>query len=417
MKGLCIGFLIGVIGAASALPAVAAQGKVNVLHSFGGGTDGASPQAGLIAVNGTLYGTTSGGGTGTGCSGGCGTVFALDPTTGAETVLYSFCDQQNCVDGERPFGGLTAVGSTLYGTTNFGGAYGYGTVFALDPTSGAETVLHSFGSGADGATPFAALIDVNGTLYGTTQSGGADGSGTAFALNPGTGAETVLYSFCSQKNCGDGAEPLGGVIDVNGMLYGTTSTGGGSGDGAVFALNPNTGAENIIYSFCSVQHCKDGRFPEAGLLSVNGTLYGTTAWGGKYGSCAYGTGCGSVFALDPNSGAETVLYSFCSRNDCGDGSEPAASLISVKGMLYGTTIYGGDKACGQQYRQLRCGTVFSLDPTSGAETVLYSLCHQKNCADGEIPWGSLVGVSGTLYGTTTEGGTNGYGTVFAIRVP
>jgi uncharacterized repeat protein (TIGR03803 family) len=428
MKGICIGLLAGAIGCALALQspaASAAQGKEKVLHSFCGKTctDGGYPEAGLIEVNGTLYGTTDGGGTGQGqyCT-GCGTVFSLDPKSGTEKVLYSFCSQLDCTDGQSPFAGLIYAKGTLYGTTNFGGAYGYGTVFALDPKTGAETVLHAFGSGTDGIAPSAGLIEANGILYGTTEGGGTGcgaepGCGTVFAVDPKTGAETVLYSFCSQQNCTDGSEPLASLIDVNGTLYGTTSFGGASDRGTVFALDPATGAETVIYSFCSVGHCKDGGVPEASLIDVNGTLYGTAFWGGRHGDCQYGHGCGTVFALDPNSGTETALYSFCSQPGCADGSEPVSGLVDVNGMLYGTTLYGGDKVCGQQYRKLRCGTVFALDPATGAETVLYSFCPQKNCTDGELPWGGLTDVNGALYGTTVDGGAQGGGTVFSLGKP
>jgi uncharacterized repeat protein (TIGR03803 family) len=429
------GLLAGAFAATLALPfpaAAAARGGEKVLYSFCNQqncTDGAAPQAGLIDVDGTLYGTTGGGGLDSDCESGCGTVFALDPKTGVERVIYSFCSQQNCTDGEHPFAGLIDVNGTLYGTTVNGGLYsgcegGCGTVFALDPKTGAEKVLHSFGSGTDGFTPFAALIDVKGTLYGTTEGGGTGcgaepGCGTAFAIDPKNGAETILYSFCSQQNCTDGSAPETALIDVKGTLYGTTPMGGtncqggGGGCGTVFALDPNTGAEKVIYSFC----CRDGRFPTAGLIDVTGTLYGTTVWGGRKSDCQYGRGCGTVFALDPSSGAETVLHSFCDQQSCTDGTNPEASLTDVAGTLYGTTLYGGDRACGQEYRRLRCGTVFTLDPNTGAETVLYSFCRQQNCADGELPWGALIDVNGTLYGTTTGGGSNGEGTVFALKEP
>ena len=155
-----------------------------MLHSFGpyGSEDGVYPTAGLIDVNGTLYGTTGGGGASCSSSGGCGTVFSVT-TSGKETVLYSFAGEP---DGEFPVAGLLNVKGTLYGTTADGGARcsprGCGTVFAIT-LSGAETVLHTFRR-IDGEYPAASLIDVNGTLYGTTVYGGADGGGTVFSLSP-----------------------------------------------------------------------------------------------------------------------------------------------------------------------------------------------------------------------------------------
>ena len=428
MNSIYVGLIAGTVACAFfqvASAGQAANATETVIHSFGGGTDGADPEAGLINVNGTLYGTTYGGG-GTGCDQnfGCGTVFALDPKTGAEYVVYSFCRQQNCADGQYPFAGLIYAKGTLYGTTDFGGTYDLGTVFQLDPQTGAETVLHSFGSGTDGFTPFGSLIDVEGTLYGTTEGGGTGcvnpGCGTVYSLDPKTGAEAVIYSFCSQQHCTDGTAPESSLIDVHGTLYGTTFNGGssgcgGAGCGSVFALDPKTGAETVTYAFCNHQNCKDGRWPSANLIEANGTLYGTTTRG--MGRAMHG---GTVFALDPNTGAETVLYSFCRQQSCTDGAFPYAGLIDTNGTLYGTTVYGGDRGCRDEGCSRRvcyglgCGTVFALDSNTGAETVLYSFCRQQNCTDGELPETGLIEVNGTLYGTTLFGGTSGEGTVFSV---
>jgi uncharacterized repeat protein (TIGR03803 family) len=147
-------------------------------------------------------------------------------------------------------------------------------------TSGKEAVLHAFGTGADGLGPQGNLIDVNGTLYGTTVEGGAHNHGTVFGDAP------------------DGAFPQAGLINVNGMRYGTTSGGGayqfsGISGGTVFSVTTD-GKEKALHSF---GNGKDGHIPLAGLVDMNGTLYGTTSGGGKYygGSAGYGT----VFALTP----------------------------------------------------------------------------------------------------------------------
>src|SRR5206468_9350431 len=169
------------------------------------------------------------------------------------------------------------------------------------------------------------------------------------------------------------------------------------GCGTLFSLDRNTGAEKVLYSFCNQQSCADGRWPAAGLIDVNGILYGTTPYGGVSG-CPQDIGCGTVFAIDPNTGAEKVLYSFCSEKNCADGANPFAGLIDVNGVLYGTTPYGGIRNCGD----FGCGTAFSIDPNTGAEKVLYSFCSEKNCADGRWPTASLINVNGTLYGTTTN---------------
>jgi len=355
---------------------------------------------------------------------GAGVVEVPPATAASEKVLYSFCIQTNCRDGANPAASLINLNGTLYGTTYAGGARNGGTLFAIDPATGGEIVLHSFGKGKDGRAPKASLINMDGMLYGTTNRGGTRDRGTVFAFDPDTGVETVLYSFCSQDRCADGQYPDGNAIYLNGKLYSTTEKGGyslptltsleschGSGCGTVFSFDPSTSAETVLYSFCGQHKCEDGEFPSAGLFAASGTLYGTTYEGGIGGSgCGNPTGCGTVFSLDLGTGAETVLHNFKSNGH--DGFSPQASLIDLNGELYGTTLYGGD------YHE---GTVFSLDPQTGVETVVYSFCAQDFCPDGASPAANLLDANGTLYGTTYRGGTasdacnsNICGTVFSI---
>ena len=394
---------------------VASAYGYQVLYSFcsvGGAscTDGNEPIAGLIQdAAGNLYGTTVAGG-----ANNSGTVFKLD-TMGQETVLYSFCSVggASCTDGNEPFAGLIQdAAGNLYGTTVAGGANNSGTVFKLD-TTGQETVLYSFSpcsasSCPSGENPYAGLIqDAAGNLYGTT-GGSANSAGTVFKLHT-TGQETVLYSFCSESNCTDGANPSAGLIqDAAGNLYGTTVAGGanspeGFGGGTVFKLD-NTG-QTVLYSFCSVggANCTDGEYPYAGLIQdAAGNLYGTTSQGGTHGG-------GTVFKLD-NTGQETVLYTFCSVGgaNCTDGEYPYAGLIQdAAGNLYGTTSQGGTHGG---------GTVFKLDNT-GQETVLYTFCSVggANCTDGDSPRAGLIqDAAGNLYGTAFFGGAHGGGTVFKL---
>ncbi|HLY01103.1 MAG TPA: choice-of-anchor tandem repeat GloVer-containing protein [Candidatus Cybelea sp.] len=264
--------------------------RETVLHNFDGSSsgsgDGATPEAGLIDVNGTLYSTTYGGGANCYGGEGCGTVFAIT-TSGAEGVIHSFYGGKG--DGENPEAGLTDVNGTLYGTTSEGGANcersssgGCGTVFAIT-TSGTEAVIHSFGAGTDGRLPQSALVNLNGTLYGTTASGGTKDHGTVFSITT-AGTETVLHSF----NGRDGADPYAHLINVKGTLYGTTYGGGAHGDGTVFQIT-TSGAESVLHSFGGPG---DGQRPIAGILDVGGTFYGTTAGGGANGD-------GTVFSLSP----------------------------------------------------------------------------------------------------------------------
>jgi uncharacterized repeat protein (TIGR03803 family) len=379
---------IGAPGATPQTSALAARidsTNYKIVHSFGAVPDGNRPNAPLIDVNGTLYGTTYEGG-----KYDKGTVFSIT-TTGTEHVLHSFGRPRH--DGTNPSAGLIDVGGTLYGTTREGGAGNLGTVFSIS-TSGVEHVLHSFGN-TDGAFPEASLIDVKGTLYGTTSQGGAETYGTVFSIST-TGSERVLHSFDPGTTTGartDGMFPEAGLIDVKGTLYGTTREGGtNSSQGTVFSIS-TSGVEHVLYSFGNT----DGAYPAASLIDVKGTLYGTTTSGGAY---SVGGG-GTVFSIS-TSGVEHVLHSFGRGQD---GAEPAASLIDVSGTLYGTTVYGG-KYSGS----FQGGTVFSVT-TSGAERVLHSF---DSGSDGALPDASLMDLNSTLYGTTYEGGEHGEGTVFAL---
>ncbi len=305
---------------------VSASGTERVLHSFTGvAPNGANPSAGLVAVNGALYGTTSLGG-----KSGDGTVFKVS-TSGKQHVLYSFA---GAPDGANPYAALVAVNGTLYGTTYEGGKSGNGSVFTVS-TSGTERVLYSFKGAQDGANPAAGLTLVNGTLYGTTYRGGTSGNGTVFKVSV-SGTEHVIYSF---KGAPDGANPYAGLAALNGTLYGTTYEGGKSGNGSVFKVS-TSGTERALYSF---KGASDGANPYAGLIALNGTLYGATFYGGNSGN-------GTIFKVS-TTGTERVLYRF--TGVAPDGANPYASLVSVNGTLYGTTHQGGKSGN---------GIVFKLTP-------------------------------------------------------
>ena len=293
------------------------------LYSFAGApNDGSDPDAGLVTFNDTLYGTTSYGGARCGRA-GCGTVFSIT-TAGAEKLLYSFAGG---TDGEAPSSNLTRVNGTFYGTTYSGGSSEYGTVFSITP-SGAESILYRFKGGTDGANPAVGLTNVNGTLYGTTLSGGSErcsgGCGTAFSVTT-AGAEKVVHSFTG----GDDGKQPSGLTNVNGTLYGTTSRNRST----VFTIRITCAASCVtkyrrLYSFAK------GFFANGRLREVNGALYGTTYAGGV--GCAP-FGCGTIFRVTTG-GEETTLYTFSGPPD---GEGPLAGMTAVNGTLYGTTAFGG----------------------------------------------------------------------------
>lgn len=328
--------------------------------------------------------------------------FGLSVSANAATysVLYSLTgkpnDGANCncaADGTL----VQDKAGNLYGTTNNGGPYDFGTAFEIDP-AGNETVLTNF-QYDNGSFPQPGLIRHKGILYDTTFGGGYNGYGAVVRIND-RGRANLLYSFCSLTNCTDGALPLYGVTrDSVGNLYGTTSAGGAYSAGVVFKVDP-TGNETALYSFCpGGGNCSDGGYPIGGAVrDSTGNLYGVAQSGPN--------SDGVVWKLD-TSGNESVLHAFTGAPT--DGLAPRGLLaIDGSGNLYGVTNVGGSgTACGQS----GCGTVFKVD-ASGNETVLHSFTG----TDGAIPNNEVLVLDkkGNLYGTALNGGAYNYGTVFKL---
>lgn len=312
---------------------VSPTGTESVVYSFAGGADGSHPIGGLArdAKTGNLYGTTVYGGTTNN-----GTVFVLNPSTGVESVIYSF---KGGTDGFNPYSGLVRSGTTIFGTTLNGGAFGYGTVFKLT-AAGKETILHSFNSAfpaLDGSFPYAGLTLYKGILYGTTTLGGVGNLGTVFAITK-TGAYTSLYTFKGGSN--DGQGPNAGVtFDKSGNLFGTTYSGGINNAGVVYEISG--GVETVLHHFG--RNTGDGINPFASLIFFKGNFYGTTLQGGS----ANG---GTVFKISPT-GAETLLHSFTGG---ADGFNPYSALVlNGTNTFYSTTVQGGTS---------NLGTVFKVVP-------------------------------------------------------
>ena len=320
------------------------------------------------------------------------------------TTLISFSGG----NGQYPdIGSLIADASgNLFGNTDAGGVYGYGTVFEIANSggvyAGTPTTLVSFDN-SDGAYPTGALLaDANGNLFGTTVYGGASGSGTVFEIvNSGgvyAGIPTPLVSF----NGNDGGGPAGGLLtDANGNLFGTTEGGSTYGYGTVFEIvKTSSGYESTPTTLVSFDN-SDGAIPWAGLIAdANGNLFGTTIYGGTYG---YGTvfeiaNSGGVYA-----GTPTTLVSFNNS----DGKIPIASLIAdANGNLFGITVEGG------LYGD---GTVFEIAKTSSGYASTPTTLVNFNGNDGAVPeTGLIADANGNLFGTTGVGGASNYGTVFEL---
>jgi uncharacterized repeat protein (TIGR03803 family) len=343
---------------------ITAGGTLTTLHDFDRAE--AYPGGRLVqATDGDFYGTTLAGG-----ANSEGMVFKMT-AGGRLTTFYSFRCQTQCgegVDGEGAAPGslVQAADGDFYGTTESGGAdRGYGTVFKIT-AAGTLTTLYSFCSQTncnDGEGASALVQATDGDFYATTSFGGADNFGTVFKITP-TGMLTTLYSFCSQPNCKDGANPYAGLVQAtDGNFYGTTNTGGENGYGTVFKITP-TGMLTTLYNFCSQPNCTDGEAPGFGLLiqATDGNFYGTARLGGANGD-------GTVFKITPG-GTLTTLHNF----DGTDGFYPEALVQATNGTFYGTTNEGGDLNCDSGYGS-GCGSVFSLsiglgpfvktEPTSG----------------------------------------------------
>jgi uncharacterized repeat protein (TIGR03803 family)/probable HAF family extracellular repeat protein len=348
------------------------QATLEGLHAFTG-PDGASPYAGLIQANdGLFYGTTAYGG-----ASGYGSVYRMD-TSGAVTTLHEFAGE----DGAYPYGGLIQAGDGFfYGTTAFGGASGFGTVYRMDG-SGVVTTQHAF-SDTEGASPYAGVMQASdGFLYGTTSEGGPTGYGTVYRIDA-TGVVTTLHAFTHT----DGAYPYAALMQGNdGAFYGTTLQGGPGNYGVAYRMDA-AGTTTPLHAFTWT----DGAYPYAGVLQASdGSLYGTASYGGP-------SGAGTAFRIDA-AGNTTPLHTFTS----GDGAYPYSRLIQRSdGFFYGATSQGGSGGGGTLYR---------IDAGSAATTL-----HAFRWIDGSSPYAALVeGHDGFLYGTTPDGGPHNVGTIFRL---
>lgn len=382
-----------VLGALT-IPPARAQTET-VLHNFDLGADGGEPFAGVtFDQQGRIYGTTSDGGT------RHGVVYRLVPENGAWVLspIYTF---QGRPDGESPDARvLFGPNGLLYGTTSYGGTLNAGTVFSLRPPATAcktalcpwdETIIYSFTGGNDGGYPsYGDLIfDHAGNIYGTTQGGGANGYGVVFELSPSSNGwtETVLWNF---TDASEGGAPLSGVIlDNAGNLYGTTQDGGANGYGSVYELSPTQSgwSEKTLYAFTEYDN---GSGAGGVVMDAHGDLFGIT---GNFEP-------GAAYELTPQSGgwSFTLLQTF-------NGEYPGplgAPTLDAQGNLYGPLPIGEG-----------AGEIFKLLPTGlGWQYIDY---FNFNESDGYGPIGAVTfDASGNMYGTTAQGGSRSWGTVWEI---
>ncbi|MBD3817253.1 MAG: hypothetical protein IE913_12645, partial [Halothiobacillus sp.] len=310
--------------------------------------DGKYPSSTLLLddASNTLYGTTLNGG-----GNDSGMIFSIKTDGTGYTRIYSFSGKPWAPGtGYDPMGAIALDSSGyLYGTTRYGGSSNDGVIYKVKTDGTGYTVLHAFTGYPDGSAPQAGvtLDAATNTLYGTTNGGGSGGTGIIFKIQTdGTGYDRSVHQFDSTQ--AGGYSPSGALLLNNGVLYGTCADGGNGGHGTVFSLGTNGTGFTVLHSFDGSP--SDGDAPSAGVIMVNGMLYGTTVFGGI-------DNRGTVFKLAPDGTGTgfTQLYSFEGHPD---GSYPDAGLVQdpVSKDLFGTTSYGGS-AGSNGY-----GTVYKIGP-------------------------------------------------------
>lgn len=346
-------------------------GTESLLWSFGKDTDGQSPTGSLVYCpqNGLLYGLTVSGG-----SHQLGAIIAFNPATDSEYVAWSLGRSSNGVSGT--YGDLVWDASTqlFYGMSFGGGNHNTGTVFAFDPANDSIREIWYFGYGPGPSLPYGNLVldPNNGLYYGMSTEGGITDDGAILTLNPATDTVSRVFSF----NDGQGGEtPNGSLVwsASTNLFYGMTSAGGTDSLGVLFSFNPADSTETTLHNF---GFGNDAAGPLGNLIYNEnaGLYYGLSLNGGA-------NNTGAVFSFDPNTDSVMVLYSFGTNPN--DGQFPNGSLIydATNNLYYGMTQGGGTYTTGSG------GTIFSFNPQTNAEIVLWNL---GAGFDGAGPEGSLL---------------------------
>jgi uncharacterized repeat protein (TIGR03803 family) len=377
-----------------------------VLWNFSGGSDGSEPWSNYFIADakGNLYSVTASGG-----SYSAGVVFMLTPA-GKETVLYEFKGQSNG-DGASPHGRLVfdAQGN-LYGTTQGGGTNDTGTVYELTPAQGGgwtEKVLYTFSAaGTDGANPSAGLVIAkDGTMYSTTANGGAGGAGAIFSLKRTSKGwkQKVIHSL---NYPGDGGYPYDGLMmDASGNLYGAAPAGGSSGYGVIYRLSQGKQGwtETVIHNFTDQNGDGSGLYWIDLISDGAGNIYGATSFGGTN---TTGNVWELVYSKSKKTYTESILYEF-GASGSGDGNNPYGGLaMDSKGNLYGTTVNGGTGGIGMVYQLTKQWKTWK-------ETALHEFA---GGADGSQPTGNLyIDGKGRLYGMAEMGGSSNQGVAYRVK--
>lgn len=324
-----------------------------------------------------FYGTTSQGG-----EYGVGAIISYDPKTNTlpDEAEYSFFTPNI---GRRPRTELIEYNGLLYGTTLQGGFHGGGTIFSYNPVNGSHTTLFNFNS-ESGYTPSVnSLTLYNGKLYGTTTSGGTENGGTIFSFDLLSNIYGKLFDF--ERTVPYRNEHIAGLTLYKDKLYGTTQHGGDNNDGTLFSIEPESGIYQKLFDF---EKSISGSRPNATLTVYKDKLYGSTTIGGENES-------GILFSFDPNTSDFQKLFDF-------NKETPSAALTVFNGKLYGSTNKNG---------VILGGALFAFDPMTNTFETLFEFDFWTS---GGEPYATLKLFNGLLYGSTINGGQNGSGTIFSF---
>jgi uncharacterized repeat protein (TIGR03803 family) len=383
-------------------------------------TNGVGPVAPLIISGNTLYGTARDWGSLELPGDGYGAIFRLNTDGSGFTNIHTFSGI--APDGGNMNAGLVLSGNTFYTTATFGGASNYGCVIAINIDGTGSTNLFNFPATSDtfpytndvGGDPLAGLVLLGGNLYGSANGGGIYGWGTLFAMNTNGTGFTNLHNF----NVTNGQNPSADLMFAAGAFYGTTPSGGAFHYGTIFKMNTNGTGYTNFYSFSPMSGPSntnsDGAFSSCKLVLSGTNLYGTAIEGGDLGG-------GTIFAIDTNGTTFTVLHSFATTNGPfginAGGARPKSGLTLSGNVLYGTTFTGGNSGS---------GTIFKINTDGSGFSTLYEFSATNGAGpntgagtnnDGAHPVGGLLYSGSALYGTASEGGALGLGSIFKITFP
>jgi uncharacterized repeat protein (TIGR03803 family) len=334
----------------------------------------------------TLFGTTFYGG-----DAGYGTIFSINTDGSGFTRLHEFAGGAN--DGRSPAADLTLSGSTLFGTTDDGGNYTFGTIFSINTDGSGFTLLHEFAGGVDGRYPETGLTQSGSTFFGATLLGGNRDDGTIFSINADGSGYKLRHEFA------DGRRPQGDLALSGSTLFGTTEFGGGSTPGMIFSIKTDGSDYTPLHQFAG--GANDGADPLAGLTLSGSTLYGTTRSGGD-------NNRGTIFSISTDGSGFTLLHEFVGGAD--DGQWPQSDVTLSGSTLYGTTLAGGDHDL---------GTIFSINTDGSEFTLLHEFAGGADDGANSNVAQQTAGLTlsgSTLFGATDGGGDFNGGTVFSIEI-